>query len=693
MASWLWGSSTNPQFEELIEKACSPLNLPYPESEDIALNLEICDMIRSKTVAPKVAMQSLKGRMGGRNNGRVQMAALGLTDTCIKNGGDHFLQEIASKEFVDELTGLIKSPFTTHQVKEMAKDLFQQWAIAFESKKELSFLPEMFRELKNSGIPFPPPPTTLSSHLLSTPTPPTWIDSDSCMRCRTPFTFTNRKHHCRNCGLVFDQACSSKSMALPGLGIVQEVRVCESCYAKGGKGGKSSRNDPNTPAIPAKRHLRADQFDADLQRAIALSLAESSPSSASKHYAPSQPPLAGANGRKLEGTDEGDDEDEELRMAIEASLAEMQKVRPSAPGGVEEPEFKPLPTYDLSPRETETMLTFAQTIEHATGFGDHDLRRFPHAHGLHDQASNLAGKLQRNIEEKHTKHQMLSEMHDRLMMAVRRYDSLLTEQDNYTRQQQELRRQENERRFANPYQYAYPSAAPPAAQAGYVPYQAQGYAPPPQQYPAYVPAQAAYAPPAQLENGQLQGMYPAIPTGPAVGVSGYAVPTSPPRQAYQGMDPAQSISPPRQQSQVPTSPVMQQQQQPYTHIPPQAQPSQPQQQMQYSSAPPLSPQAEVASIPFTSYQPPQAQQPMVSNPHTSQQQQQQYAQAPAQRHSQPPQPQYNPPQQQQPQQAAPAFPSLPDAPTHIFPQLPAQPIDMSRQEERPVKEEALLIEL
>lgn len=94
--SWLWGSTTNPQFEELAgsyftvmllsiahspiaEKACSPLNLPYPQSEDIATALEVADMIRSKAIQPKMAMQSLKKRIASKN-GRVQMYAIGVSD-------------------------------------------------------------------------------------------------------------------------------------------------------------------------------------------------------------------------------------------------------------------------------------------------------------------------------------------------------------------------------------------------------------------------------------------------------------------------------------------------------------------------------------------------------------------------------------------------------------------------------------
>jgi len=87
MTSWIWGTS---QFDEEVggfisiscchdiadartDKATSEL-LPS-DQEDMALNLEICDQIKSKMVQPKDAMRALKRRLNHKNP-NVQLLAL-----------------------------------------------------------------------------------------------------------------------------------------------------------------------------------------------------------------------------------------------------------------------------------------------------------------------------------------------------------------------------------------------------------------------------------------------------------------------------------------------------------------------------------------------------------------------------------------------------------------------------------------
>ena len=75
----------------------------------------------------------------------------------MKNGGSHFLVEIASREFMDNLVSLLNAPgAATQEVKTKILELIQVWASAFEGKSQLSYVQDVYRQLKNEGFDFPP---------------------------------------------------------------------------------------------------------------------------------------------------------------------------------------------------------------------------------------------------------------------------------------------------------------------------------------------------------------------------------------------------------------------------------------------------------------------------------------------------------------------------------------------------------
>ncbi|KAJ1521923.1 hypothetical protein ONE63_002259 [Megalurothrips usitatus] len=59
----------------------------------------------------------------------------------------------------------------------------------------------------------------------------TWMrdkEVTHCKGCEKEFNMTRRKHHCRNCGEIFCNACSDNTMPLPSL--PKPARVCDKCH-------------------------------------------------------------------------------------------------------------------------------------------------------------------------------------------------------------------------------------------------------------------------------------------------------------------------------------------------------------------------------------------------------------------------------------------------------------------------------
>ncbi|KAJ3508983.1 hypothetical protein NM208_g15736 [Fusarium decemcellulare] len=518
MMSW-WSSSANTALDEQIEKATSS------SLEDIALNLEISDVIRSKTVAPKEAMRSLKRRIGNKNP-NTQLSALNLTDTCVKNGGSHFLAEIASREFMDNLVSLLQAvggAAVNADVKSKILELIQSWAGATEGRYELSYIGEV---------------------MIDSSAPPEWTDSDVCMRCRTAFTFTNRKHHCRNCGNCFDQQCSSKTVALPHLGIHTPVRVDDGCYAKLTNKGYKIPNPSldRSPTYPHKtrstsamqpRNARVDDgFDEDLKKALAMSLEEVK--THSRGYAEPVQNTYTTNG-DASATKQAEEEDEDLKAAIAASLADMEEQKKRHAAALKEQTSSsanptattnfvlPKNDYELTPVEAENINLFATLVDRLQTQPPGTILREPQIQELYDSIGTLRPKLARTYGETMSKHDTLLDLHAKLSTVVRYYDRMLEDRLSKAYSQQSLGGYNlpPPRQTAGPYP-SIPShmpSNPAAAESFYTGQQRTSYQAPPQhqhypqqppqatpqpQYPPYgsapEPQPAQYHPPQQAQR-------------------------------------------------------------------------------------------------------------------------------------------------------------------------------------------------
>ncbi|XP_008841314.1 target of Myb protein 1 [Nannospalax galili] len=127
------------------------------QSEDWALNMEICDIINETEEGPKDAVRAVKKRIVGNKNFHEVMLALTVLETCVKNCGHRFHVLVASQDFVESV--LVRTILPKNNpptiVHDKVLNLIQSWADAFRSSPDLTGVVAVYEDLRRKGLEFP----------------------------------------------------------------------------------------------------------------------------------------------------------------------------------------------------------------------------------------------------------------------------------------------------------------------------------------------------------------------------------------------------------------------------------------------------------------------------------------------------------------------------------------------------------
>ncbi|CAK9220010.1 unnamed protein product [Sphagnum troendelagicum] len=134
----------------IVDKATSDLLI----GPDWALNLELCDIINSDPLQARDVVKAVKKRLANKSP-TVQLLALTVLETLIKNCGDNVHQQIAEKDVLSEMVKIVRKK-ADMRVRDRVLVLLDSWQHAFGgSRGRYPQYYMAYHELQKLGVEFP----------------------------------------------------------------------------------------------------------------------------------------------------------------------------------------------------------------------------------------------------------------------------------------------------------------------------------------------------------------------------------------------------------------------------------------------------------------------------------------------------------------------------------------------------------
>lgn len=170
--------SGNP-LSTFIGKKIEAATRPELESEDWALNMEICDIINENDDDAKDAVRAIRKRLQQIEQDRnftITNRTLTVLETCVSNCSHRFHVHVMTKDFIQELVKLIGPKNNPPiELQERVLRLIERWAEAFRLQPDLGGVVSVCNDLKAKGVTFPPrdssPQVPITTPQRSVPSP------------------------------------------------------------------------------------------------------------------------------------------------------------------------------------------------------------------------------------------------------------------------------------------------------------------------------------------------------------------------------------------------------------------------------------------------------------------------------------------------------------------------------------------